>query len=461
MVTHRLLGWSTSLVTALIMNALINSPALAQVAVTLEGSVAYDDNIFLESNDGLPADYQPTMVQDEEGNLVEQPPRIDADGKANDDIIYYTSIGVASSVPFSPRFKSSIEGKLGFMAFGDEGDQNRFVLSSSVGLSTEKGVLPEPLGFSLLSQISSSTYDLAVPGGSTARNVLTHDLSTGLSVSSIELGKQTSISGGYTLGRHDFIGDLALKSDAEDELEVTRDGADWFSNRIDSELSHKLSDLLSVNLNAFGDLKTFTSETGETGDKSSGERDRVDYGSSIGFGYIVSEKISLKSRVGVDLVHYIDDPVVTNIDPNSPSPKEDSDEAGLGFNVSLGYTPTAGTSFSVQGDQRAATDISGQRTMVRSATLNAVQALGEKVQLGGAGKFSQRSVESDLSESSDLLEATASLSFTVTSNVALSLGYNYAKQTAGTGLDYSDLNKDYDSNKLFVMLSAGLVGVKQ
>ena len=442
----------------------LGNQAQAQVAITLDGQVISDDNIYLEDDKGIPPDYKPRVVVHEDGTTEELPVPEDGDGKPNSDVMYYAGLTLSSELPISDYLKSGARIKGGYLLFSKNDKANRFLVDTNITASSTTALIPEPFGFTLSSKLNSASYQVTVPEGSTGRNTLSHDGDLKVNLGTYTVAEKTSVNSGYTLSRHDYIGELTTGGGSKD-LQEEQKGADWFSNRIDVAFKRDLTDFLNSSLGLYGDLKNFTSsnKVGSTGQKAK-DLDRIDYGPFLNAKYTMTEKSTFQAGVGADMTHYLDTtPTKFVMLPDNPNPvpeEQSQDEASLAFSAGMFYQLLADTSVSLQTGQRASTNIEGGRTVSRDVSASLTQLLGERLQFMLGGKYAQFSTDSSVTNATDRFEGTAALNITLTPSLAMSLGYSYIDQNADSGLDVRTLNSDYTDNKFYLGLSTGLVGVK-
>ena len=98
---------------------------------------------------------------------------------------------------------------------------------------------------------------------------------------------------------------------------------------------------------------------------------------------------------------------------------------------------------------------------VRNFSANYSKALGDRFSLGLGGSFFMFSAAENLSNAIDRVEANASLSYALTQNTSITVGYFFSDQnTDSASLDPELLfqNQDFTSNRFFIGISSGLIG---
>ena len=461
----------TTLLFAVLMSGWAQT-AQAQVAISLGAEEIYDDNIYLENDTGLP----PAALADETPGDDLQPatPSVRSDGDPNDDMISLVSLGLSGSTP-SWRYVnlgSEIKGS-GFF-FADQSDENRFALDSDLKLDARETLIPAPFFVTLLSDMKSESQDVTVAEGSAARQSQTHEGVLSLGVNKVAIAEQTDWSLGYQLVRHDFLGEwLFGGSDSEDDESdlFEEEGADYFVHKVDTGLGYHQTENLEFTFGIGVANYNFTDvETNDLEEKDTDELDRNDLNTELGVFYVMTKEWQAGLKVGADLSRFQNEPEEEEVTVILPDGTEstvlksrDRDTNSLSFSGLIDYMPEGTDSqLGLEVSQSAATDIDGDRLTTRSVTLNGTKTFAERWTILAAGRFFQYDSGENLSDATDRYEATASLRYNITEAIALSVGWNYAKQNASDNeeQDFYFRSYDYEVNRAFITLDVGLVGTK-
>lgn len=440
----------------------------AQVGISLEMSSMYDSNIYLESGDGLGNDLPAEFYEGIENGDIVIPK--DADQKKNDDIIGLASFGLSAALPLSEHIKSSFDGSIGTLLFSQENQEDRLIYDSFLQFVSEESLIPKPFQISLTSALTSSNQDIGVAEGTVARQSQSHDGTLALKAQGIELPGELLFSAGYQLVRHDFIGETTFDRQDEDRARE-EEGSDFFSNSLDMRLNKLLTPKLKAELSSRGTLYTFTevrSNTVETQDAS--DMDRVDYGLSTGLDYELSETTIASTRVGVTFSTRLSDQDTITVVETAPDGSErrtevarDDTSSVFTFGAGLVYAPFEASSISLNASQDLGTDIDGQRVTTRNAKLQLSQGLGERVLVGGWGRYTNYEYSDDLQDTKDLYELGANLTVSITEWFSTSLAYSFIKQNtdeSNADTDYFSVfrSNDYDTHRVMLSLNAGFAG---
>jgi long-subunit fatty acid transport protein len=185
--------------------------------------------------------------------------------------------------------------------------------------------------------------------------------------------------------------------------------------------------------------------------------------------YVASERLTFGANVGVNYTSFIDDPKpiqTTFIDENGQSQtvieQKDDGETTLVFGAGMSYLFQPGSTLSLNVAQERSSDIDGQLITTRSFTGNLTKAFGDRLTLVAGGSYLQFSSDDSLSQAIDRVEGSTSLSYLLTQNTSLVLGYSYTKQD----VDDDDLEQalrfntqDYTGNKVYIGLNTGILGL--
>ena len=138
-------------------------------------------------------------------------------------------------------------------------------------------------------------------------------------------------------------------------------------------------------------------------------------------------------------------------------------QSGAIFEVGLAYNIEPGSSLSLRAIQNRTPNINGELLTVRNYTANYSKALSDRFSLGLRGSFLTFSASDNLSNGIDRVEANASISYALTQDTSITLGYFFSDQDADdSSLDPELLfqSQDFTSNRFFIGISTGLIGTR-
>ncbi len=471
-VSIRVLG--TSVLSYAALAAVSATTAEAQVVVTVGVQEVYDDNIFLENDKGTP----PPIVVDpslaDPGLLLEPPTEVNGD--PDDDFITNAFIGLSGAIPISPHVKTAAEGKFGVIIFADNDDENRLTADAVFTISAEPSLVPAPYYVDGRVAIESKQNDISSASGTASQQSQTLNPGLNLGVRGIELSPATKFGIGYALTYNEYLGDFTFKNKNNEDLGVYAGlvdpkGSDYFTNAIDSGLDYTVTEKWTAGLFAGVTDYTFTNvETNDAVDKTEDDLDRTEGVAGVRSTYQLSEKLSVGGSVGMNLSHLKtepDDVFVTVISDDGTTTQitqqGDQNDVSLTFGGNLSYAPEATSLLRLAVDQARRTDLDGDRLITRSASLDASKSIGDRLKLAAGGRFLQFNIGDSISSPTERYEVTASVQYSLTESLALTAGWNYTNQDA----DESNLeqrllfqSEDYEGNRFFVGITAGLVGTK-
>ena len=450
---------------AAIASVLTPSVTQAQVVYSATVQEVYDSNVFLESGHEIPTPADPAAAA-----LITNA----NDGKRDSDFLTNPLVGVSGGTRLSRYTDFSGDVRGGIVAFAKNSSLNRFMLDSLLQLKSTEAMMPKPYQLTLSSAFNSGQASVGTAPGTAAEMVETHTASLDFTVSTVDLGSGYGVSGAYGLHRVDYLGQfLFSKSDQPDFLQPQ--GSDYFDNRFNVTFTKNISPKTDIVLSNDLDVQNFTSvqDTGVNavvpGARTNSDLNRLTYTPALGFDYRVNERLSTRVRAGMDYVYYLNDPgmhSVTYIDttglPVTFEDQTDRGHASFMFDAGASYLLSKMTVASLQATQRTGTDINGERILTRTFNLNLSQQLIERLSMTAGGGFTQWTASSSYSNLNDQYNAVVSLNYAITDALALNLGYNYTHQKAGTNLIdtvQSIGTGDYDSHRVFLTLSGGLVGL--
>lgn len=440
---------------------LIPATSIAEVVISAGLQELYDSNIYLEDDTEI-APF-PGIDPDTGEEITIVPPESE-NGDPNDDLITNPSLSISGAVPISEHLDTAIEGKVGAFIFSDQTDEGRLTLDTLIKVAAKESMLNKPFYVDLASNISSHSEDVTVADGTAARQSQTHVASLNLGVSGVEIASKTDFDLGYSLARHDFLGEFLFQSR---DNRPDEEGADYWEHIVSPVLTYHLTQTLDTHLRTeVGYLDVTTVTSNDPDPRSADELDRLRYSASLGLSAVLSEQVRGEIEAGVDATDFREDQSITRTIPGSDgglttiTEETDDNETSFTFRANLAYTPTSGTTFGIDGEQSTAIDIDGDRLLVRAFSADFSQKFGERFEFIGEGAFTQFEEDNSLSNATDRLEITTALRYSLTEALALSLGWNYATQDAGEDAGDSFFrSEDYDSHRAFISLSGGLLGI--
>lgn len=440
---------------------LVPGHAFAEVVISAGIQELYDSNIYLEDDNEIPPFPAIDPVTGEEVTIV--PPESE-NGDPNDDLITNPSLSISGAVPISEHMDTAIEGKVGAFIFADQTDEGRLTLDTLIKVTAKESLLSKPFYVDLASNINSNSEDVTVAEGTAARQSQTHEATLNLGLRGLEVVSKTDFDLGYSLNRHDFLGEFLFQSR---DNRPDEEGADYWEHILSPVLTHHVTQTVDAHLRTEASFLDVTSVESEDPDaREEEDLDRYRYSASLGLSAVLSEQVQGEIEAGIDYSDFREDQSITTIIPGADgslttvTENIDDNETSFIFRADLAYTPSAGTTFGIDGEQSTAIDIDGDRLLVRTFSADLSQKLGERFEFIAEGMFTQYEEDDNLNDSSDRLEVTTALRYSVTEALALSLGWNYATQDAGEDAGDSFFrSEDYDSHRAFISLSGGLLGI--
>ena len=454
--------------------ALVPGAAEAQVAISAGVTEIYDDNIYLEDDKGVPP---PFVVDDDLGDpsVIINPPE-QADGDPNDDLITNVYIGASGVIPLTPALKTSAEGKVGGLIFSDASDESRLTLDSLVKMATEKSFLPDPFGVELSSRVESRSNDVTTADGTATRQSQVHTGALDIGARGIELRPKLKFGTNYIFSYVNYLGDFTLNNKDTEQLGPFEDryddrGSDYFSNYLGTNLDYDFSDKLSSGLYAnVVDMEFTNVETNDLDQKTEDDLNRLDGATGVSTKYQITKDFQVDGRAGVSLSHLKKQPEdiffnVIDADGNVTQVQRegDRDTTSLEFAGALNYAPNPAQSAQLRVDQSQSTDVDGDRIISRSVSLNGLQGFGDRFKVVGSGRFLQYNIGDSISQPTERYDVSASVQYSLTQSISLTAGWNYTKQeTDPDNLEQTLLfnSEDYEGNRFFVGIEAGLVGTR-
>lgn len=455
------------------------SIALSQVVYTFSVDEYYDDNIFLEDDNGVPA---PVIVDDQlgqPGQDVEIPDQYNGD--PDDAYITNVSLGASGAGSLTRALRGAASGRVGGIFFGDYSDQDRLTVDSNVTINPEQGYLPEPFTFSITDTIQSRGNNVGTADGTASQQAQTHQVGLNLGATNMRLADKTSASIAYGFNYSQFLGSFLFNKQDDEDLgayanqgnQDRDDGSDFITNGVDASINRNITENWTAGLFAGGTYFTYTrlgSEAVGDNNISKSDLDRIDGRSGIRSFYQASDKFIINGSVGALLTNLVNNPepfteTVVDGDGNVSEVLVSPDDQTVSLIYSGGFTyipvPSFTTNFTV--DQSAGPDINGNRITTRSANLDMVKLFGDRLRLGGGGRFIQFNGGDDLNGATDRWEASTFVSYNLLQNLAIHGGWNFGIQNTdnnSTEDAISGFGGDYKFNRFFIGLSTGFAASK-
>lgn len=452
-----------------------NSNALAQIALSLGAQEVYDDNIFLEDDNGmLSAEVQAFLATLTESERAQFTTPNHTNGKPDSDFITNLRLGAAGALPLSPQFQTSLDTTVGILAFANQSDETRLTLDSTLKFSSQPSLVPKPFYIELWSVFSSAQQNIGLAQGSAARLTQTHSAALVLGLRNGRLNSDTSYNFSYKLQRKDFLGDFTFSNNSASNnslVNFNQQGADYFSNRVDVSFNRLLSPKTQAQIFTFVDYLSFTdvsSQFSALNNSPNDQLDRINWSLGSQINYTLSNAFSINAGIGFDTSVFIDSPTTSTVNLVSDTGElvtvqvaRDDQQTSLALNTGIVYLPTPETSLKFALRQSGGTNIDGQRIVTRIISLNGSQLIGDKTTLRASGRFTQFNNGSSLSNSGDRWELTLAGQFVLTEALTLSTGWNYSLQDApGEAVDGFLFNSNsYNVNRVFIAINTGAVGL--
>ncbi len=185
--------------------------------------------------------------------------------------------------------------------------------------------------------------------------------------------------------------------------------------------------------------------------------------------YSVNERFSLNGSAGATFVQMHNDPEPTQITrigndglPVSVTTQPSDTQSGFTFLANASYIPMAGAMLDAGASQLMSTDSNGDPIITRTVFFNGSIPLSERWRFVAGSSYTEYAADDSLSDSINRYELSGSLSYSLTPNISLVAGYNYAKQNdVSSGLSNQatfDTN-DYTVNRAFLGITSGFVGL--
>ena len=461
----------------LVVQALaVVTAASAQTVFTFGADEYYDNNIFLEDDNGVPA---PVIVDSQlgqpEGNL-KIPDQYDGD--PNDAYITNVFVGASGAVPLSQSLVTTAAGRVGGIFVGDYSDQDRVTLDTNLSISPEQGLLPEPLNFSITDTIRSQGGNIGTANGTATQQTQTHQVGLNLGAGNMRIADKTTASLAYSFNYSQFLGAFLLDGQNDEDLgpyanqndQNSSDGSDFITNGIDGSINRNITQSWVAGLFAGVTQFTYTRVGSNVGDEDASDLDRLDARTGIRSSYQLNEKFFINSSVGVlrtSLSNSPDQQTATVVDGDGNitevNTTPESDQTNLIFSGGFTYIPVPSFTLITSADQFSGPDTNGNRITTRSFSVDAIKTFGDRTRAGATGRFLQFSGGDDLSGATDRYEVSTFVGYNLLQNLEIHAGWNWGIQNADDNNVAQQVqfgNGDYEFNRFFIGLTTGFVGSK-
>lgn len=426
--------------------------AEAQTVYSVGTQQVYDSNIYLES--GKP--FTGEVPEDPNGR-----PFKEFDGDKNDDFISNPYIAVAGRIPFFSEVVANYSARTGFLLYTNNSVENRATADASISLTPEQGVLGQYWTLGLTDVLSSQANSVGVAQNTSARQAQINNVSLSGGLNNYNFTNQDSFSNILSISRQDFLGQFLFGGNNDDER-TEMQGVDSFGYAMNSRLNHKISERWSLYLNNNLNYYDVTGgTTNNVGGDTGRNNDRVNDSPSIGFTYFPGQYLQLNASTGVDFSYY------TNAQPNRVLDENgefidtrDKSQNSFFFGSSAGYTISDRAMAGINIMQSAGTDIDGNRILVRTVAAHGSYIISDRASGNLSAQFNQFDNGDNLNDATDRYEILASVRYSITDAISLSVGYSYSNQNAeGNTPTVLFSNGDYDDHKAFLSIDTGFIGI--
>ena len=439
------------------------APASAQVVITTGVQGYYDDNIFQESGKEIAiTDANQSQIEQLSEKEIKQ-----VDGKKDNDWVTNPTLSLSGARPIGNYGNLQMNTQAGFLVFNDNDDENRFTLDGVLHYETSEAFLPKPFYVILEDSIDSQEGDISVAEGSASRQTQVNLALLNAGVRQVQLARDTNLTAAYQFQVHTYLGEFLLGGGGSSLLDEK--GADYLQNSIDLVVDRQITKSLSGGIYGNFAVLSYSSVDDDPLHPDKVEQDQDRYQSSDGARllYKVTDKLSIGGSAGIDYSKLKEDPlpqevVVVGDDGSVSTISEavDSNETSFAYTGTVSYSPFVATGIMADVRQAIATDIDGDRFTTQTYSLNLSQGLTDWSTFGASARYTGFDRNDSLGDPTDRLELMASVRFTITQTIALTAGYSYIDQNADE-IDGATLvrSNEYDDNRIFISLSAGLVGL--
>ncbi len=453
------------------------SVAGAQIAVSVGVQEIYDDNVFLEDDLGAftaEAREEIELLPPEQQELFELPER--QNGEPDDAFITNLSLGLSGGSPVGKYLRLTFDATGGLVFFSGVDDQDRWSLDSLVELTPEEYVLPPWLFISASSVFQTDSFDVGVSEGALARQTTRHI--AGLTTrASKELSKTIGSSLEYRLQQTNSLGQTTLNS-AEDEenlpefLEDDDDGSDFLSHTFALSISKQFSAKTQGRIGASLQLIEFSGSDSLDNDNFNDEIDRQIFGASANLTHAFSNSFSIYGGAGLSRTSFDEARQgieVVNLDTAegvavTRTAGSDDTPTNLTFSAGFDYLPSQSLAIGAGINQSVGLNAQGAEVGVRTTNLTLTYIANNRLSFTAAGQHFETANDDQIDiDGLERLSSTLSASYNITPSLSISAGWSFTDQDSGQGEEVLDgllfRSENYDSNRFFLSLNKGLVGL--
>lgn len=444
-------------------------------SITLGVQQSYDDNVFLENDERIPVPLiaNAALEEDIRDGALSVFAGDETDGDPDDDFITNVFLSMATQFPQVAKYADvNVEGTVGALFFAEVENQDRLTLDAKLRANLSKELIPEPFYIGAGASLESQSNNATIAEGTAARasETLTANWRGGLE--RYEILDRTTFDLGYQGAYRTFLGELRFNDVEEGQEE--EEGADYHTHTAVTGVNYSVNDRLTIGVKGSAGVQLYLSADSNDllkGGVDDGEDslDRTNADIALEASYIASERLTFGGTVGVGYSSLHDEPgprEVTFIKKNGQAEtiivEQDGDDSSLIFSGNAGYNFAPGSVATLGLSQEISNDLDGDRIFTRAVFANLTKAFGDRFSLTLAGSYNEFSSDSDLDRGTTRFDASASGTIALTQNLSLIVGYNYITQdTEDDDLEQQlrFQSNDYDVNRVYVTLNAGLVGL--
>ena len=441
------------------------APALAQVVISLGTQGYYDDNIFLES--GTPIPITPDNAAQAEQLSEQEIEQID--GEKNSSWITNPTVTLSTAKQLGHYGNLQMSADAGFLLYSSYSDENRMTLNTMVHYDSSEAFIPKPFYLTLEDSIQSQAADITVVEGSASQQTEMNQALLNVGVRQVKLAKDTDMGASYQFQVNTYLGDFLLSGGDNGLLQD--EGSDYIQNSVNMLVDHQVTKSLQAGLYGNLAMLSYTSTANDplqpTTDSAAEDQDRIQSSDGVRLTYKANEKLEFGSSAGVDYSRFTNDPPPQDVVVIAPDgtvstisePVSDNDTS-FAYTGSVKYSPFLWTSVMADARQAITNDIDGDQFTTQVYSLNLTQGLTDWSALGGSVRYTGFDRQDSLGDPTDRIELLATIRFTLTESITLVAGYSYVDQNADTipGQVLVESN-EYTDNRIFIGLSAGIVGL--
>jgi len=451
--------------------------AAAQIAVSVGVQEIYEDNVFLEDDIGA---FTPEALEgiqqlpEEDQELFELPES--QNGDPDDAFLTNLTLGISGGSPFSKYANLSFDATAGLIFFSGVDDQDRWSLDSLIELRPAEYVLPQWLDISANSAFQTDSFDSGIAEGSLARQTTRHIATLNVGTSH-QLSKTVISALTYRLQQTSFIGETTF-SDSEDEEDLSQllddddDGADFLSHTFGISLSKQFAARTTGSIGTSLQLIEFSGGSSPDDEDFNDEIDRQLWSAEAGLVHSFSEKFSVNGRVGFSRTSFDEaregrDVFALDVEEGlEVIATEGSDDTPttLTFSAGLNYIPNSAIAFGAFANQSVGLNSEGAEVAVRTINLNLTYIASDRLAFTAGGQHFETANDEDFEvDGLERLSSTLSATYSLSPSLTVSAGWSFTDQSGTLSQDGLDgllfRSEDYESNRFFLSINKGLVGL--